>query len=138
MEDEIPEVPGSDVPQGVLPRLIATLVNRRKQVKSLMKDKSAGQAKMLQVSRLQIAYWTHSLTSDSNKVGYQAKGAQADRQLHVRLFGFCRLSVLRQTVGCIDHFQRSRDSDANKRARGGAVSRCESLDRKSSRTADLV
>ncbi|KAJ9107960.1 hypothetical protein QFC20_003645 [Naganishia adeliensis] len=48
IEDEIPEVPGSDVPQGVLPRLIATLVNRRKQVKSLMKDKAAGQVKMLQ------------------------------------------------------------------------------------------
>ncbi|KAJ9098951.1 hypothetical protein QFC19_006175 [Naganishia cerealis] len=48
IEDEIPEVPGSEVPQGVLPRLIATLVNRRKQVKSLMKDNSAGQVRMLQ------------------------------------------------------------------------------------------
>jgi DNA polymerase elongation subunit (family B) len=49
VDDEIPEVPGSDVPQGVLPRLIATLVNRRKQVKGLMKDKSAGPVKQLQV-----------------------------------------------------------------------------------------
>jgi DNA polymerase alpha subunit A len=47
--DKIPEIPGSDVKQGVLPRLIATLVNRRKQVKSLMKDRSASQAKQLQV-----------------------------------------------------------------------------------------
>lgn len=46
--DKIPEIPGSDVKQGVLPRLIATLVNRRKQVKSLMKDRSASQAKQLQ------------------------------------------------------------------------------------------
>lgn len=36
------------MPQGVLPRLIATLVGRRRQVKSLMKDKSAGAIKLLQ------------------------------------------------------------------------------------------
>jgi DNA polymerase alpha subunit A len=40
-EDKIPEPPSSDVEQGVLPRLIATLVQRRRQVKGLMKDKSA-------------------------------------------------------------------------------------------------
>ncbi|KAI9828040.1 MAG: DNA-directed DNA polymerase alpha catalytic subunit pol1 [Thelocarpon impressellum] len=38
--EKVPDVP-SDQAQGVLPRLIATLVNRRKQVKSLMKDKRA-------------------------------------------------------------------------------------------------
>ncbi|KAG6865128.1 hypothetical protein C0991_004969 [Blastosporella zonata] len=47
-EDKIPEPPSSDVPQGVLPRLIATLVNRRRQVKSLMKDKTATPAQLLQ------------------------------------------------------------------------------------------
>ncbi|TDL23727.1 DNA polymerase alpha catalytic subunit [Rickenella mellea] len=47
-EEKIPEPPSSDVPQGVLPRLIATLVNRRRQVKSLMKDRTATPAKMLQ------------------------------------------------------------------------------------------
>ena len=49
-EEKIPEPPSPDVPQGVLPRLIATLVGRRRQVKSLMKDKSISQAKYLQVS----------------------------------------------------------------------------------------
>ncbi|KEY64278.1 hypothetical protein S7711_06324 [Stachybotrys chartarum IBT 7711] len=39
-EDAVPEVPQNQ-DQGVLPRLIATLVSRRRQVKSLMKDKSA-------------------------------------------------------------------------------------------------
>ena len=34
----------------MLPRLIATLVSRRRQVKSLMKDKTATQQKLLQVS----------------------------------------------------------------------------------------
>ncbi|KAG6877195.1 hypothetical protein C0993_009512, partial [Termitomyces sp. T159_Od127] len=47
-EEKIPEPPSSDVPQGVLPRLIATLVNRRRQVKSLMKDKTASPAQLLQ------------------------------------------------------------------------------------------
>lgn len=39
-EDRVPEVPEKQE-QGILPKLIATLVGRRKQVKSLMKDKSA-------------------------------------------------------------------------------------------------
>ncbi len=48
-EEKIPEPPSSDVPQGVLPRLIAGLVGRRRHVKSLMKDRSTTPAKMLQV-----------------------------------------------------------------------------------------
>ncbi|KAF8141953.1 hypothetical protein EV363DRAFT_1468612 [Boletus edulis] len=47
-EDKIPEPPSPEVPQGVLPRLIATLVQRRRQVKSLMKDRSITHAKLLQ------------------------------------------------------------------------------------------
>ncbi|WWC58983.1 uncharacterized protein I303_101529 [Kwoniella dejecticola CBS 10117] len=47
-EEKIPDVPASDVSQGVLPRIIATLVNRRRQVKGLMKDKSATPAQLLQ------------------------------------------------------------------------------------------
>ncbi|KAG5999048.1 hypothetical protein E4U52_000042 [Claviceps spartinae] len=39
-EDAVPEVP-TNQEQGILPRLIATLVGRRRQVKSLMKDKKA-------------------------------------------------------------------------------------------------
>ncbi|TWU74794.1 DNA-directed DNA polymerase alpha catalytic subunit pol1 [Metarhizium rileyi] len=39
-QDSVPEVP-ADQDQGILPRLIATLVGRRRQVKSLMKDKNA-------------------------------------------------------------------------------------------------
>ncbi len=48
VEEAVPNIPSSDIPQGVLPRLIATLVGRRRQVKSLMKDKSAGPIKLLQ------------------------------------------------------------------------------------------
>jgi DNA polymerase alpha subunit A len=50
----VPDVPSSDIKQGILPRLIATLVNRRKQVKSLMKDKSAPAGKQLQVREIPV------------------------------------------------------------------------------------
>ncbi|KAI0481144.1 hypothetical protein GGR56DRAFT_688668 [Xylariaceae sp. FL0804] len=39
-EDSVPEVP-TEQDQGILPRLIATLVGRRREVKKFMKDKSA-------------------------------------------------------------------------------------------------
>ncbi|KAH8598307.1 hypothetical protein B0O99DRAFT_739122 [Bisporella sp. PMI_857] len=40
-EDRVPEVPGSDQDLGILPRLIATLVSQRREVKGLMKSKTA-------------------------------------------------------------------------------------------------
>lgn len=42
-DEKVPEVPSSSQEQGILPRLIATLVNRRREVKKLMKDPSAPQ-----------------------------------------------------------------------------------------------
>jgi len=56
-DDKIPEPPASGVPQGVLPRLIATLVNRRRQVKALMKDRSLSHAKWLQVALLAVFFY---------------------------------------------------------------------------------
>jgi DNA polymerase alpha subunit A len=47
-EEKIPEPPSSDIAQGILPRLIATLVSRRCQVKVPMKDKSATPDKIIQ------------------------------------------------------------------------------------------
>ncbi|KZS94508.1 DNA polymerase alpha catalytic subunit [Sistotremastrum niveocremeum HHB9708] len=54
-EERIPEPPSAEVSQGVLPRLIATLVSRRRQVKSLMKDRSVTPAKYLQYDIKQMA-----------------------------------------------------------------------------------
>ncbi|KIY66839.1 hypothetical protein CYLTODRAFT_437277 [Cylindrobasidium torrendii FP15055 ss-10] len=54
-EENLPEPPKDSVPQGVLPRLISTLVNRRRQVKALMKDKKASQAQLLQWNIKQTA-----------------------------------------------------------------------------------
>ncbi|KAF8196860.1 DNA polymerase family B-domain-containing protein [Mycena galopus ATCC 62051] len=45
-EEKIPEPPASDVAAGVLPRLIKTLVDRRRTVKSLMKNKSTTRAQL--------------------------------------------------------------------------------------------
>ncbi|SPO47594.1 related to POL1 - DNA-directed DNA polymerase alpha, 180 KD subunit [Moesziomyces antarcticus] len=53
--DKIPDVPSSDVEQGVLPRIIAQLVARRRQVKSLMKDKSATPSQLMQWNIKQLA-----------------------------------------------------------------------------------
>ncbi len=51
VEEVMPDVPGKDVPQGVLPRLIATLVARRREVKGNMKAKNATPAQLQQVRR---------------------------------------------------------------------------------------
>ena len=40
-DDRVPDPPAEGEEQGILPRLIATLVNRRREVKKLMKDKTA-------------------------------------------------------------------------------------------------
>ena len=40
-EDQVPEVPAADIDLGILPKLIANLVGRRRQVKANMKDKTA-------------------------------------------------------------------------------------------------
>ncbi|KAI0321598.1 hypothetical protein OF83DRAFT_251189 [Amylostereum chailletii] len=54
-QEKIPEPPSSEVPQGVLPRIIATLVNRRRQVKSLMKDRALDPGRYLQYNIKQQA-----------------------------------------------------------------------------------
>ncbi|KAK8253464.1 hypothetical protein IWZ00DRAFT_501276 [Phyllosticta capitalensis] len=40
-DEKVPEVPSASQEQGILPRLIATLVNRRREVKKLMKNRDA-------------------------------------------------------------------------------------------------
>lgn len=40
-DDKVPEVPREDLEPGILPKLIKTLVDRRREVKKLMKDRSA-------------------------------------------------------------------------------------------------
>ncbi|KAL7410542.1 hypothetical protein BDY24DRAFT_399400 [Mrakia frigida] len=54
-EETIPDVPSTDVPQGVLPRIIAQLVNRRREVKNLMKSKNSNPILMNQWEIRQLA-----------------------------------------------------------------------------------
>ncbi|GBE87523.1 hypothetical protein SCP_1102000 [Sparassis crispa] len=54
-EEKIPESLSPEVAQGILPRPIATLVNRRRQAKSLMKDRKATQSQLLQWDIKQMA-----------------------------------------------------------------------------------
>lgn len=47
--DQVPDPPDSGLDQGVLPKLIANLVNRRRQVKQLMKDPKISEEDRAQV-----------------------------------------------------------------------------------------
>lgn len=53
-EDNVPEVP-KDQDLGILPRLIATLVSRRREVKKLMKDKTAKSEQLVTWDNKQMA-----------------------------------------------------------------------------------
>lgn len=48
-EDNVPDVPDANVAQGLLPRLLKTLVDRRRQVKKLMKDPKLSNTEKMQV-----------------------------------------------------------------------------------------
>ncbi|ORZ24563.1 DNA polymerase family B-domain-containing protein [Absidia repens] len=48
-EEKVPDIPEQGMTQGVLPRLIKTLVERRRQVKQLMKNPKLGEAEMMQL-----------------------------------------------------------------------------------------
>ncbi|KAL2872381.1 DNA-directed DNA polymerase alpha catalytic subunit POL1 [Aspergillus lucknowensis] len=61
-EEKVPEVPASDTEQGILPRLIATLVGRRREVKKLMKDKRATPEQLALWDTKQLAF---KLTANS-------------------------------------------------------------------------
>ncbi|ORX49875.1 hypothetical protein DM01DRAFT_363903 [Hesseltinella vesiculosa] len=48
-EEAVPEIPDESSQPGVLPRLLKTLVERRRQVKNLMKDPKISEAEMMQL-----------------------------------------------------------------------------------------
>ncbi|KAI8333396.1 hypothetical protein BC941DRAFT_358178 [Chlamydoabsidia padenii] len=48
-EEKVPDIPEQGMAQGVLPRLIKTLVERRRQVKGMMKNPKLSEAEMMQL-----------------------------------------------------------------------------------------
>ncbi|KAJ3314637.1 DNA polymerase alpha catalytic subunit [Blyttiomyces sp. JEL0837] len=60
--DDAPETPGPDSPQGLLPKLLATLVERRRAVKSLMKNQKLSDSER---SELDIRQQALKLTANS-------------------------------------------------------------------------
>ncbi|KAI7858123.1 DNA polymerase family B-domain-containing protein [Circinella umbellata] len=54
-EDKVPDVPDQSISQGLLPRLIKTLVDRRRQVKKLMKDPKNTETEFMQFNIRQQA-----------------------------------------------------------------------------------
>ncbi|BFZ59720.1 DNA-directed DNA polymerase alpha catalytic subunit pol1 [Saitoella coloradoensis] len=54
-DEKMPDLPDAETPQGILPKLLANLVARRRQVKSLMKDKKA--------TPVQLAQWDTKQTA---------------------------------------------------------------------------
>lgn len=49
-EDNMPNTPDINIPMGILPKLLANLVNRRKQVKNLMRDSNISVTERNQVN----------------------------------------------------------------------------------------
>lgn len=58
----MPEIPATEAEQGILPRIIATLVGRRREVKKLMKDKRATPEQLATWDTKQLAF---KLTANS-------------------------------------------------------------------------
>ena len=48
-EERVPDIPDSGLPQGILPKLLASLVDRRRQVKRLLKDPHIAESVRMQV-----------------------------------------------------------------------------------------
>lgn len=62
-DDDIPEYPGSDIHQGILPRLLNSLVGRRREVKKLLKDPklSAPERASFDIKQLALKLQANSL-----------------------------------------------------------------------------
>ncbi|RCH81402.1 DNA polymerase alpha catalytic subunit, partial [Rhizopus azygosporus] len=60
-EEKVPEIPGDSLPEGILPRILKTLVDRRRQVKSAMK----GEKSEAKYNQLDIRQKALKLTANS-------------------------------------------------------------------------
>jgi DNA polymerase alpha subunit A len=126
--DALPPIPDDSQETGVLPKVIRNLVQRRRQVKGLMKKESNSE-KYSEVSVLiggMNVLFSTSNTIETFRpaacsyflsvsvVGYQAKGFQADCQLYVWLSRIFEFSVLCPTNRSSRYFHGTTNSSTHR------------------------
>jgi hypothetical protein len=103
--DQLPPLPDEGLDRGVLPRVIKTLVDRRRAVKRLMTTEN-DETKKDEVSACKSFYvmlLSRSLTGFSSSYSsaqHSSNGAQAHCKLHVWVLGFLALPFLCPTYRC--------------------------------------
>lgn len=111
--DEVPEIPDPNLDMGILPKEIRKLVERRKQVKQLMKQQDINPDVYMQVGHCADISSAFNVTPGALltcvrflTVRHPAEGLEVDRQQHVRLPGLQLQPLLRQAAGRPGHAQR--------------------------------
>jgi DNA polymerase alpha subunit A len=101
-DDEAP-IPDAQVERGVLPTVIQTLVDRRRNVKKILKSET-DPSKKEEVRFIEYTYVAmHTLGFVANYfcftisdiAGHSSESFEVDGKLHVRMFGFLQLSLFR-------------------------------------------
>jgi DNA polymerase alpha subunit A len=92
--DHMPAEPELNLPKGILPKLLGTLVDRRRIVKGLLKDPKITPAEYAQVTFF-------------NLVRHSPESIEVNGKQYVRLSRVLALSILRQANCHVDYSQRS-------------------------------
>jgi DNA polymerase Pol2 len=118
--ESLPPLPNESEETGVLPKVIKSLVQRRRQVKSLMK-KEANPERHEEVRSfgsiffLQLQNQINSLCCWPLTVGSQAESVQTDRKLYVWLSWILPFSLLCTAYCCDGHFDGKTNAPKNSR-----------------------
>lgn len=113
--EEVPEIPDPNLDMGILPKEIRKLVERRKQVKQLMKQQDINPDAYMQVGHCADVSSAFTVTPVASltcvcvcflTVRHQTESLEVDCQQHVRLPGLQLQPLLRQAAGRPGHTQR--------------------------------
>ena len=140
LSSNLPPLPDASIEQGVLPRVIKSLVERRRAVKKILKNEKIPEKKdevseffVMQlflfdcvcvcvcVCVMLLARWVvhgfsqYSLLAMMFSVGHSAESSQIDGQLHVWLLGFLQLEILCSADCRNGHGHGTRNPPTNRR-----------------------